>query len=611
MPPRRFTHHVKGPWSLRDSSRELLTLLTLKHALVRGQNPFHERDKGSLLKRVELDGLPRWNSFIQGNFTPASIPGFAQEFLRGVYWPDDPMCHLFACDRGTGTLSSGELWNRDFADRQSRDPANLIARSHFGNLRFFHAMPSSPHEPAPDTKRKMLQWARFHVELALGRISPDTQIKNITDTGLSMMKDIFSAQWGWSTRAVLAGSAERGQGLRDDDVRHRATGILLHMVQDSFVGGHVEREGEYGAIRRFHSVSQPSSHSHEERDPAVIHMTLGQYIESTPGAMAAVRAGGRLVSLLDSSATTHEIMELLGKSILRLMSDTRSQGLTDSDSRKPLIATDYKSLRELKRELDITYSPAQFIPDNDGGIAMPAYVTISHPGGGINMANTLSESTIKQEELKRATNANPFYQALTATAHPEVGVFRSELDSIRMLSFVRHNRSGSAIGVISNSMFTRIRNKPPDTHRSYATAKGMAKISAHDAIRNMMLHVFGQAIITTLHGRVVADLAGDIHERDQDSLITGKIAVTEEKDAVDNYTDLVNNLYGQELGEELRLTFDINRDTTWTPELVTSYLNAAQRYFHQHKGWRFQEFSKNDDEVKKFTSLLNEVQERR
>ena len=69
---------------------------------------------------------------------------------------------------------------------------------------------------------------------------------------------------------------------------------------------------------------------------------------------------------------------------------------------------------------------------------------------------------------------------------------------------------------------------------------------------NTFLHILGQAIITTLRGRNTAEVAGDIHEREQESLVTGAITPSEERDAIDNYVDLVNNIYGQELGEQLK-----------------------------------------------------------
>ena len=126
---------------------------------------------------------------------------------------------------------------------------------------------------------------------------------------------------------------------------------------------------------------------------------------------------------------------------------------------------------------------------------------------------------------------------------------------------------------------------------------GMKELTQHDAIKNMMLHVFGQAVLTTLYGESVADLAGDLHETDQPSLITGKFGPRQVPQAIDNYADMVNNEYGQELGKELNHRLDVGGSTWWTREKTTEYLNQVQHYFSQTHGWSFRDFQPDDHGV--------------
>ena len=277
--------------------------------------------------------------------------------------------------------------------------------------------------------------------------------------------------------------------------------------------------------------------------------------------------------------------------------------------RKPLVATDFKTLADLKKELEITYIPSSFekrwSPSEKAYDYKytPASVTVSHSKGGLTTSNTLSEETVKQEELKKANSGSFWDKSKLAAAHPELVWHKGDLEAIDKLSFVKKNTSGTAIGKVSDAIFEHISNKP----RMVRIGTGKQKLSSHDATKNMLLHVFGQAIITTLLGRAAADLAGDIHERDQDSLISGSISKSEERQAIDNYIDMVNNLYGQELGEELGAQLDADDGTDWTAELTAKYLNAVQDYFHEHKGWKFTQFKQEDTLVARFTALLNEV----
>ncbi|MEL6183152.1 MAG: hypothetical protein AAFU79_00915 [Myxococcota bacterium] len=262
---------------------------------------------------------------------------------------------------------------------------------------------------------------------------------------------------------------------------------------------------------------------------------------------------------------------------------------------RPIVTSEFPTLNDLKKELDITYRDGE--------------VEVGHSKEGLSETNTLSDDLIGEAELKSAKKASADWGLRDmvgfAWENPRLAWHRTALQNTEKLSYVAKNNSGSALGRISEAMFDNIDDKPRATPYR---GPGGKKLTQHDAIKNMMLHVFGQAVLTTLYGESAADLAGDLHERDQPSLITGQIGKGEEAQALDNYADMVNNEYGQELGKELNRRLGVGGSTRWTPEKTAEYLNQVQHYFSQTHGWSFRDFQPNDPRVEKFTNLLNEVQ---
>jgi hypothetical protein len=101
---------------------------------------------------------------------------------------------------------------------------------------------------------------------------------------------------------------------------------------------------------------------------------------------------------------------------------------------------------------------------------------------------------------------------------------------------------------------------------------------------NTFNHMTAQAFITSCFSVELADFIGDAHERYyHPDLINGKFAKKEVSDLgegpVDNYVDIINNEWGQEVGKELKQKYHISRETYWTPELLANYLNDMQSYY--------------------------------
>ena len=278
-----------------------------------------------------------------------------------------------------------------------------------------------------------------------------------------------------------------------------------------------------------------------------------------------------------------------------LLASQPRERITFNNPGRPIIASEHPTLEKLKEEIDITYGNGR--------------VTVGHSKKKLKDRNTLRSSLIGEAELKKAHEAsekwNHVRKALFGLSHPRLAINQTALERSEKLSFVKKNNSGSALGRISNAMFDNIQNKP--SVKPYE-GPGGEKLTSHDATKNMMLHVFGQSTFTVLYGEGAADLTGDLHERDQPSLITGEIGEDEEAQAIDNYADMVNNEYGQEVGLHLRRRLGINDRTVWTPDITAKYLNSVQDYFSQSHEWSFKDFDASDARVHRFTNLLNEVQ---
>ena len=264
--------------------------------------------------------------------------------------------------------------------------------------------------------------------------------------------------------------------------------------------------------------------------------------------------------------------------------------------RTPLIESDYASLSELRKVITVKQTSKYL---NYGGLnEVPAQVEVSV--ADFEGSNVLSMGTVGQAEIEAASEGGWQAQAALAASHPELVWHKSALEGIRNISFVRRNVSGSAIKRISDLMTANITKRGP--------RPGPSKKRTDEAIANMFLHVFGQAIITTIWGRGAADFAGDIHERDQPALIVGgKLTAAAERQAIDNYCDLINNVHGQAWGAALSKSLGVDGNTVWTPVMVALYANELQKMVAKSMGWTMKAIPVADPEITRFSNMLNEV----
>lgn len=223
---------------------------------------------------------------------PEFDPDYAY-YLAGVRWNDDPP---FRFSSGSGSFSGctvgqtvrlvtqPQCWANTFKNAEARagagvkldgSNATILARSHFGDLQFLHAMASADKEQATETQAKILAWSEFTWRLAISEYDLETQVFGIPIAGFGTL---FTKNRDWRVQDLFALGNPH---IRSAEAMSKvAFGSLLHMVQDSFAGGHVERrptvpgkqcekapgKEQPGKIVRFHSYSNQDSAKHGDAD---------------------------------------------------------------------------------------------------------------------------------------------------------------------------------------------------------------------------------------------------------------------------------------------------------------------------------------------------------
>jgi len=254
------------------------------------------------------------------------VGGAPDPVLAGVRWNDDPPFRLQA---GPGTPKSckaeqtirfstqPKCWADIFraaASRASEAPdgagasSSLLERSHFGDLQFIHAMASANDEPPDTTRERILAWAEFTWRVGRGEIGLAVEMESVPVVKLA---SLFERNGFRVQDLFTLGNVQLRRHLADV-----AFGSLLHMVQDSFAKGHVDRTEAMpgqacgaadrpapGAIREFHVYGAQDARRHgafDSRDALAAHLVGEQ-----PNVVSVGRA---LLEYRDQQATWEEVL---------------------------------------------------------------------------------------------------------------------------------------------------------------------------------------------------------------------------------------------------------------------------------------------------------------
>ena len=174
----------------------------------------------------------------------------------GVRWNDDPAFKFLpgrgqylGCRPGMTVrmVTQPACWVRVFQHGESAAAkgvrltgrnGNLLVRSHFGDLQFLHAMAVADGEPPEQTRRAIMAWMEFTWRTSMGDAGFDAR-RTVARLPIDGFAERFRYNEGWRIQDLFALD---NPGVRDADALGKlAFGSLVHVVEDSFAAGHVER----------------------------------------------------------------------------------------------------------------------------------------------------------------------------------------------------------------------------------------------------------------------------------------------------------------------------------------------------------------------------------
>ena len=266
--------------------------------------------------------------------------------------------------------------------------------------------------------------------------------------------------------------------------------------------------------------------------------------------------------------------------------------------RGALLGTRFPSLEALKTVVRIEYSRQDSTNQS---------VRVYHCSGGKTVVSVLETGT-SQGDILKARYGGAFKDRFKLLFNcPNAIRNRKDLEKVLYLSRWSPELFGEgdpAFFDIAKSMVANI-NTPE-----------LAFLNPRDSTEkgylNTFNHITAQALITSCYSEELADFIADSHERYRHpELITGVFPDTLlqdlEEGPVDNYVDLVNNEWGQELGKQLQQKYGIDAETTWTPELLCQYLNDLQAYYSWAFQIGFEPYRPEDEEVTRFAHKIDAI----
>ena len=157
------------------------------------------------------------------------------EYFRGMIWNDDPSCLLFRRSENDSRLFGiGKDWWEQF---QFGSPKCMTQRSHFGDLQFLHAMGSHEGELPYDTRDRLLKWIGIMYKLACTNQGV-LELQPLRDHFPELFTSSTDPSGGTTLRDLILATTPE---YRFSNIPLRALGICMHIIEDSYAIGHVQR----------------------------------------------------------------------------------------------------------------------------------------------------------------------------------------------------------------------------------------------------------------------------------------------------------------------------------------------------------------------------------
>ncbi|MCB0842416.1 MAG: hypothetical protein KDE26_04020 [Bacteroidetes bacterium] len=285
-----------------------------------------------------------------------------------------------------------------------------------------------------------------------------------------------------------------------------------------------------------------------------------------------------------------------------------SLGLTSSKKNIPgiphkgaLLSTRFHSFEEFKKVVNVEYFDTTSQEDDHS-----TYVRLTHAINEKTVTSILGYGVDEADFLK-AKDGGFWDKAAVGIRSPFAVANKDNLIKVEILARRRYVMFGEGDIAFYDLAESLVKNMSKED-----VAQMSEKDLSEKGYLNTFNHITAQAFMTSLFSEELADFIADVHERNTlPALRTGKFTPEQlsdiENGAVDNYVDMVNNEWGQELGKELRKKYKITEETTWTPELLADYLNDMQRYYSWALEIGFKPFRPEDDVLVRFAGKLNAV----
>lgn len=271
-----------------------------------------------------------------------------------------------------------------------------------------------------------------------------------------------------------------------------------------------------------------------------------------------------------------------------------------------LLATRFYSLEAFRAVVQVDYLGDTTLPDSMGSHT----VRLCHCSAHFQIESILTSGP-SQQDLQNAKDGNWLDKVKLIRDAPAVMAHRADLERVFLLA--RHFQSKFGEG--DPAFFDLADSSLAHIDREDLLAVNPADTSEKGFI-NTFNHVTAQAFITSIFSEDLADLAADLHERkNMSTLVTGRFTQEQlsnpDNNPVDNYVDMINNEWGQELGKFLKAKYHIHPETHWTPTLLADYLNDLQSFY----SWAFlipiRPFRPQDEVLWRFANKINMVMGRK
>lgn len=268
------------------------------------------------------------------------------------------------------------------------------------------------------------------------------------------------------------------------------------------------------------------------------------------------------------------------------------------------MTTDFKSLEELKSVIQINYIDCR--DSNKLHFFCKKQVVLTHQIDGQKVSGVLIEG-ISENDLIMVKESGFWNKVRLVFNSPYAIANKNRLMQVYTLARRNHNDFGWG----DVAFYDLAKKMTENISASDKAALDPKKLSEKGFI-NTFNHVTSEAIMTSIFSEKLADFIADIHERKNlPSLVTGDFTEEQLNDIlngpVDNYVDMINNEWGQELGKHLKKKYQINQNTIWTPELLANYLNDVRSYFSWVFNLSIAPFSPEEIEIVRFSRKINYV----